>query len=55
MAISERPTTAAEQKAQYDERGYVVFPEMLSKPRWPSSDRHWTSCSPRRMLCPTTS
>ena len=31
MAISERPTTAAQQKAQYDEKGYVVFPEMLSQ------------------------
>ena len=30
MAISERPVTAAGQKAWYDEHGYITFPEMLS-------------------------
>jgi ectoine hydroxylase-related dioxygenase (phytanoyl-CoA dioxygenase family) len=30
MAISERPMTAAGQKAWYDEHGYITFPEMLS-------------------------
>jgi len=29
MTITERPRTAAEQKAYYDEHGYITFPEML--------------------------
>ena len=30
MAISTAPRTAAEQKAWYDEQGYITFPDMLS-------------------------
>jgi phytanoyl-CoA hydroxylase len=30
MAITDRPMTTADQKARYDERGYLTFPEMLS-------------------------
>ena len=30
MAITDRPMTTAEQKARYDEQGYMTFPEMLS-------------------------
>lgn len=30
MAISQRPRTAADQKALYDDKGYITFPDMLS-------------------------
>ena len=31
MAIATQPETAAEQKARYEEKGYITFPTMLDR------------------------
>ena len=36
MAISDRPMTTADQKARYDERGYVTSPRCCPRRRSPS-------------------
>ncbi len=46
MAISAQPMTAADQKACYDEHGYITFPDdARSRPRSPSCRRRSPSSS----------